>query len=97
MADQEEVGQPEGAEPSSAPIEEWPSLPAGRLLAILRRKPLEYRVQRQKGSHRTLVSRNGYPNLGFSFHDNATIPRGLVREILVDRVGLDNETARNLV
>lgn len=73
----------------------FPSLKARRLLAILRAKPLGYVVVRQSGSHRRLEA-DGRPPLTFSFHDNATIPGGLVRTILVKQVGLDEATARGL-
>jgi hypothetical protein len=35
-----------------------------------------------------------YPPLTFAFHDNATIPAGLVRKILVRDVGLAEDEAR---
>ena len=75
--------------------EAFPSLKARRLLAILQAKPLEYRIVRQSGSHRRLEAQN-FPPLTFSFHDNATIPSGQVRTILVKQVGLDVDTARGL-
>ena len=74
----------------------FPSLKAKKMLAILQREPLGYEVHRQKGSHRKLESRNGYPPLGFSFHDRVTIPPGLVRKILVQDVGLTDEEASEL-
>jgi predicted RNA binding protein YcfA (HicA-like mRNA interferase family) len=75
---------------------EFPSLKAKKMLAILQREPLGYEIKRQKGSHRKLESRNGYPPLGFSFHDRVTIPPGLVRKILVQDVGLTLEEAAEL-
>jgi len=74
----------------------FPSLKARRLLAILMAKPLEYVVVRQSGSHRRLEAPNR-PPLTFSFHDNATIPGGQVRTILVKQVGVDVDTARGLI
>jgi predicted RNA binding protein YcfA (HicA-like mRNA interferase family) len=74
----------------------FPSLKARKMLAILMREPLCYAITRQRGSHRKLESRNGYPPLGFSFHDRATIPPGLVRKILVHDVGLTEEQATEL-
>jgi predicted RNA binding protein YcfA (HicA-like mRNA interferase family) len=76
---------------------EFPSLKAKQLLAVLAREPLAYEVARQKGSHRKLRSRNGYPDLTFSWHDRATIPPGLVRRTLVDRVGLNEDQALSLL
>jgi predicted RNA binding protein YcfA (HicA-like mRNA interferase family)/predicted RNase H-like HicB family nuclease len=69
---------------------------AKRLLAVLERKPLGYRVARQSGSHRRMESPN-YPPLTFAFHDKATIPSGLVRKILVRDVGLAEDEARKLL
>jgi predicted RNA binding protein YcfA (HicA-like mRNA interferase family) len=69
---------------------------AKRLLAILERKPLSYRVARQTGSHRRIEA-SGLPPLTFAFHDNATIPSGLVRKILVRDVGLAEDEARKLL
>jgi predicted RNA binding protein YcfA (HicA-like mRNA interferase family) len=60
---------------------------AKRMLAVPERKPLDYRVARQSGSHRRLEA-PGRPSLTFAFHDNATIPAGLVRKILVRDIGL---------
>jgi predicted RNA binding protein YcfA (HicA-like mRNA interferase family) len=74
----------------------FPSLKARRLLSILKARPLEYAIVRQAGSHRRLESRS-HPPLTFSFHDNATIPGGQVRTILVKQVGLDEDTARGLL
>lgn len=75
----------------------FPSLKAKRLLAVLKRKPLEYRITEQTGSHRKLESPNGYPPLGFSFHDKTTLPRGLVKKILTKDVGLSEEEALRLL
>jgi predicted RNA binding protein YcfA (HicA-like mRNA interferase family) len=76
---------------------QFPSLKAPRLLAILMREPLSYRVERQKGSHRRLTSSAGYPSVTFSWHDRATIPGGLVKEILTERVGLSESDAFRLL
>jgi predicted RNA binding protein YcfA (HicA-like mRNA interferase family) len=75
----------------------FPSLKARQLLAILRRKPLSYRVVRRRGSHRTLRSLAGYPELRFSFHDGATVAPGLVRKILTEGVGLTEREALDLL
>jgi predicted RNA binding protein YcfA (HicA-like mRNA interferase family) len=65
-------------------------------LAVLERKPLNYRVVRQAGSHRRLRSPD-YPPLTFAFHDRATIPPSGVRKTLVDEVGLSEIEARKLL
>lgn len=75
---------------------QFPSMKTKRLLAALERKPLGYRVARQTGSHRRLEA-PGRPSLTFAFHDNATIPSGLVRKILVRDVGLAEGEARKLL
>jgi predicted RNA binding protein YcfA (HicA-like mRNA interferase family) len=69
---------------------------ARRLRAILERKPLGYRVVRQVGSHRRMQA-PGLPPFTFGFHDKATISGGLVREILVNQIGLAEDEARKLV
>jgi predicted RNA binding protein YcfA (HicA-like mRNA interferase family) len=65
------------------PKEQFPSLKAKKLLAVLTAEPLAYEISRQKGSHRVLDSPNGYPRLGFAFHDGTTVGGGLVKDILV--------------
>ncbi|HET9592399.1 MAG TPA: type II toxin-antitoxin system HicA family toxin [Solirubrobacterales bacterium] len=69
---------------------------ARRLLAVLEREPLKYRVVRQKGSHRRLLSPD-YPKLVFAYHDRATVRSHMVREILVGDVGLAEDEARELL
>jgi predicted RNA binding protein YcfA (HicA-like mRNA interferase family) len=69
---------------------------AKRLLAILEREPLNYRVSRQSGSHRRMEA-PGRPPLTFAFHDKATIPSGLVRKVLVRDAGLAEDEARKLL
>ena len=55
----------------------WPSVRARVLLQALQR--IGWQVKRQSGSHRTL-SRNGYPDYVFAFHDGEEIgPRMLAR------------------
>lgn len=69
---------------------------AGALLRILMRAPLGYSIERQKGSHRQLVSEK-HPSLTFSFHDGVTVPPRLVRKILVQDVGLDADEALSVL
>lgn len=85
-----------GADLGSIGMSPFPSMKAKRLLAILERKPLGYRVARQSGSHRRMQSPD-YPPLTFAFHHKATIPAGLVRKILVRDVGLAEDEARKLL
>jgi len=77
-------------------MKDFPSLKAARLLAILQRRPLGYRVVRQSGSHRRLEA-EGRPPLTFAWHAKATVPPGLVRKVLVRDVGLDEAEARALL
>ena len=74
----------------------YPSLRWPELWRVLSREPLNYTVERQSGSHKTLVSPK-YPTLHLAFHDNAEIPPGLVRRILTRDVGLADEDARGLL
>jgi hypothetical protein len=70
------------------------------MLAILKREPLAYREKpgkKRKGSHRHLVSPNGYPDIGFWCHDKDTLRGSVVRDILVNQVGLSEREARKLV
>ena len=69
---------------------------AKRLLAVLEREPLNYRVSRQAGSHRRMEA-PGRPPLTFAFHSKATVPPGLVRKVLVKDIGLAEEEARKLL
>lgn len=69
---------------------------ARRLLAVLEREPLNYRVLRQSGSHRRMKA-PGRPSLTFAFHDKATIPSAQVRKVLVKHVGLAEDEARKLL
>jgi predicted RNA binding protein YcfA (HicA-like mRNA interferase family) len=75
----------------------FPSVKARRLLAVLQRAPLEYEVVSQRGSHRVLESRAGYPRLRFSFHDRVELGPTIVRKILVGDVGLSEEEALALL
>lgn len=70
------------------------------MLAILKRKPLQYDEKpgkKRKGSHRHLVSSGGYPDIAFWCHDKDTLRGSVVREILVKQVGLTDDEARALL
>lgn len=75
---------------------QFPTMKAKRLLAVLEREPLNYRVSRQSGSHRRMEA-PGRPPLTFAFHDRATVPSGLVRKVLVRDIGLAEDEARKLL
>jgi predicted RNA binding protein YcfA (HicA-like mRNA interferase family) len=79
-------------------VQRFPSVKAARLLAVLTRAPLNYRVVRQVGSHRRLVSDDpARPPVVFAFHSGVTVPPWVVRHILVDTVGLDEREAVRLL
>ena len=62
----------------------WGSARARRVLTALER--IGWKIKRTSGSHRTL-SRDGYPDFVFSFHDKEEIgPRMLAR--IAKRTGL---------
>ncbi len=77
-------------------MDQFPTMKAKRLLAVLEREPLNYRVLRRSGSHRRMEA-PGRPSLTFAFHDKATVPSGLVRKVLVRDVGLAEDEARKLL
>lgn len=74
----------------------FPSLSWPQLRRVLERKPLSYSVTRQSGSHKTLESPR-YPRLWLAFHDDAEIPSGLVRKILMKDIGLSEQEALDLL
>jgi predicted RNA binding protein YcfA (HicA-like mRNA interferase family) len=76
-------------------VDDFPSMKARRLLAILMREPLNYRIVRQTGSHRTLRA-PGRPPVLFAFHDRELLPRE-VRKVLVKQVGLAESEALDLL
>ena len=68
-------------------MSKWSSSKAKRVLAALFRSG--WTIKRQVGSHR-LLSRDGWPNFLFAFHDNEEIgPRMLAR--IAKRTGLRPE------
>jgi len=69
-------------------VDQFPSLKAKRLLAVLAQ--LGYTVTRPSGLHRQMDA-EGRPRVTCAFHAAETIPSGMVRKILVDQVGLDVE------
>ena len=69
---------------------------ASALLRVLMCEPLSYRVVRQKGSHRTMVSGTGYPRILFSYHSR-TVSGARVRHLLVRQVGLTEAEALHIL
>lgn len=70
----------------------WP-----KFRRILEREPLNYRTERQTGSHAKMVSDSGYPTLRLAFHNRQELPGGLIRRILTRDVGLEPDKARDLL
>lgn len=85
-----------GTGPTLLEVAIFPSVRWPELERILAREPLAYATIRQKGSHRTLESANGYPRLHLAFHDQAEIPGGLLRKVLMGDIGLSEEEAQAL-
>lgn len=77
-------------------MDEFPSMKAKALLAVLMREPLGYRVIRQRGSHRILRA-PGRPSFVFAYHDRETLRPRQVRGLLTRDVGLDLTDARNIL
>lgn len=77
-------------------MDDFPSMKARRLLAILMREPLDYRIVRQTGSHRWLAA-PGRPSLPFAFHDRRELRPREVRKVLMKDVGLAEADARDLL
>ena len=69
---------------------------AKRLLAVLMREPLNYRIVRQAGSHRTLQA-PGRPTIRFAWHDRAEVSPAKVRAVLLNQVGLEEKDALDLL
>jgi len=68
----------------------WPSTKANQVFAAL--MSIGWQIKRQSGSHRTL-SRAGWPDFVFSFHDREEIgPRMLAR--IAKHTGLKPEDLR---
>jgi len=68
-------------------VSDWPATKAKRVLAALLR--IGWRIKRQSGSHRRL-SRTGWPDYTFAFHDDAEIGRAALARI-ASQTGLTPE------
>ena len=67
------------------------------MLRILKSNPLNYITSRNsKGSHLMLVSQGRQPIL-FHYHPRVEISGRIVREMLVEKAGLTEEQAWNLI
>lgn len=76
----------------TASMSNFPTMKARELLNILLRKPLNYRIMRMRGSHRTLISLDR-PRVLYSYHDSEELSGYMVRKILVNGVGLNENEA----
>jgi predicted RNA binding protein YcfA (HicA-like mRNA interferase family) len=74
----------------------FPSLQAKKLLKILKRQPLGYRIVAQTGSHRKLEA-DGRPTINFAWHDKAIVAPGQVRKLLVTTIGLTEDEAHDCI
>ena len=74
----------------------FPSMKAKRLLAVLMREPLNYRIVHQTGSHRKLEA-PGRPPLRFAWHDRKELAPGEVRMVLVRQARLEESEALDLL
>ena len=68
-------------------MNKFPSMKTKELIKCLCRSPLCYKIVRQRGSHRTLKSKQ-YPILRISYHDTVEISGFRVKKILMEEVGL---------
>lgn len=68
-------------------MNQFPSMKTKELIKCLCRSPLCYKIVRQRGSHRTLKSKQ-YPILRISYHDTVEISGFRVKKILTEEVGL---------
>lgn len=75
---------------------QFPALRWPQMRRILERRPLSYRVVRETGSHRRMEA-PGRPPLVLAFHNDAEVPPGLVRKILVRDIGLSEAEALSLL
>jgi predicted RNA binding protein YcfA (HicA-like mRNA interferase family) len=78
-------------------MSDFPSLKVGTVLRILEREPLSYSITRQKGSHRTMYSGQGYGRVLLSGHKGQEMTSNHVKKLFVDQVGLTVEDALNLL
>jgi predicted RNA binding protein YcfA (HicA-like mRNA interferase family) len=74
---------------------DYPSMKASELKRILIRS-LGYAETRRTGSHRRMESDN-HPPLTFAFHDNQSIPPGLLKKILHKDIGLSDKEIRDIL
>ena len=78
-------------------MRKFPSIKSRRVLRILKSNPLKYFANRPaRGSHFMLTSEGREPIL-FYYHPRMEISGRVVREMLVDKAGLTEEQAWELL
>lgn len=77
-------------------MSEFPSMKGRRLLAVLMREPLGYRIAHQTGSHKILRA-PGRPQVVLGWHDGQELGGSAVRKTLVKDVGLEEAEALDLL
>jgi len=78
-------------------MRKFPSIKRRRMLRILKSNPIMIaHVRNSNGSHLMLVSQGRQPIL-FHYHPRVEISGRIVREILVEKAGLTEEQAWNLI
>jgi hypothetical protein len=78
-------------------MRKFPSIKSRRVLRILKSNPLNYFANRPaKGSHLMLTAQGREPIL-FHYHPRMEISGRVVREMLVDKAGLTEEQAWELL
>lgn len=77
-------------------MDSFPSMKTKKLLRILMRKPLNYEILRQKGSHRVLISEK-YPRVQIGYHDNHEVSGSYVKDLLLNDVCLTLEMAKEVI
>ena len=77
-------------------MNQFPSMKTKQLIKCLCRSPLCYKIVRQRGSHRTLKSKN-YPDIRVSYHDSVEVSGRYIRDLLIKRVGLTEAMAREVI
>ena len=77
-------------------MNQFPSMKTKELIKCLCRAPLYYKIVRQRGSHRTLKSKN-YPDIRIGYYDSYEVSGEFVRDLLIKRVGLTQAMAREVI
>ena len=77
-------------------MNQFPSMKTKELIKCLCRAPLYYKIVRQRGSHRTLKSKN-YPDIRIGYQDSYEVSGEFVRDLLIKRVGLTQAMAREVI